>query len=232
MKRTVLTLFLTVVITAIFSAGYAEEAADIPLGRVKMRYPAKLDGKVRKDVAAVAAKIKKKRSAGVIKVRGDFPGAETAEEYLTKSVFMAREVERYLRTLLPANFQVYVTASGYSGARHAGENFVEIILYPHELRLEETESLRFVSTQANAPVETEVIETPVAETAVEAAPPAEAAVEGGMLSPPRDDGGSDEITSKREREKRSSEDPTLANELVRKAKARAAERAKRRAAEE
>ncbi len=223
MKRSLFTLLL-IIVTALTADVYAEEPADISLGKVRMHNLSKLDKNARAEVAAMAAKIKKKRTAGVIKIRGDFPGAESADEYLSKSVFMAREVEQYLKTLLSAKFQVFVTASGYNGAKSAGENSVEIILYPYQLRLEELESLRFVSSQ-----ETPLPEPPLPETVVETSPPVETVTEGGLLSPAREEASSSDNASKRESEKRNSEDAALANELVNKAKARAAEKAKRRA---
>lgn len=238
-----LLILLGITVAIMPAAAYAEQSGDVTIGTVVMRNTAKLDGKARAAVAAAAAKIKKKRAAGVIKVRGDFPGATSAEEYLTKSVFMAREVEHYLRTLLPAKFQVFVTASGYSGSSKSGDNAVAIILYPHQLRLEEMESLRFVSTQAN-PVQTAPGKEPVTETDTAAGPETVAAPEmlpettllpepagGGMLSVAGDEAGSADIVTKKERDRRDAEDALAAEELVRKAKARAAERAKRNAAE-
>ena len=227
MKHLLSILLLNLLVITVATVVLAEEA-DVTIGKVRMRNPAKLDAKARAEIAAAAAKIKKKRTIGVVKVRGDFPGAESAEEYLTKSVFMAREVEKYLKSLLPAKIQVFVTASGYHGASTGGDNAVEIILYPHQLRLEEMESLRFVSTQSN-PIQTAPVTEPVAEVA---APPEPApAGEPGLLSAPGEESDHQDVVSKKERDKRSSEDATLAEELVRKAKARAAERAKRNASE-
>jgi len=231
MKLTVSILIL-LLIAAAASFAHAEQPADLMLGKVRMGNIEKLDGKARADVAAVAAKIKKQRLSGVVKVRGDFPGAETAEEYLSNSVFMAREVEKYLSTLLSAKFQVFVTASAYSGANRSGENSVEIFLYPYQLRLEEMESLRYVSTKPRIPA----VE-PVQETAVEAiqplqpVKPAETTVSGGLLSAPLADTDYRDTDSKKARDSRISEDAARANELVKKAKARAAAKAKRRAAE-
>lgn len=228
MKRLLSILLLNLLVFAMSAAVQAEQTADVTIGKVRMRNPAKLDNKARAEIAKAATRLKKKRTVGVVKVRGDFPGAESAEEYLTKSVFMAREVEKYLKSLLPAKFQVFVTASAYSGASKSGDNAVEIILYPHQLRLEEMESLRFVSTQAN-PLQTTPVTEPVAEAAPDQELPAVGAA--GLLSAPGEEGDTPDIVSKKERDKRSSEDALLAEELVKKAKARAAERAKKNATE-
>jgi len=228
MIRLISTLIL-LLIAAACPYVHAEQPADVILGKVIMRNTEKLDSKARSDVAAAAAKIKTKRLSGVVKVRGDFPGAETAEEYLLKSVFMAREVEKYLSTLLSAKFQVYVTASVYSGAKHSGENSVEIFLYPYQLRLEEMESLRYVSTKPSVPTALPAQEP--AAGAVQPVPPTEKAADGGLLSAPLADADYLDTDSKKEREKRTTEDAVRAKELVKKAKARAAEKAKRRASE-
>jgi hypothetical protein len=227
MKRLLSILLLNLLVITVATAVPAEEA-DVTIAKVRMRNPLKLDAKARAEVAAAAARIKKKRTIGVVKVRGNFPGAESAEEYLTRSVFMAREVETYLKSLLPAKIQVFVTASGYPGASTGGDNAVEIILYPHQLRLEEMESLRFVSTQAN-PIQTAPVTEPVTEEAAQPEPAP--AGDAGLLSAPGAESGDQDVVSKKERDKRSSEDATLAEELVKKAKARAAERAKRNATE-
>jgi hypothetical protein len=140
---------------------------------------------------------------------------------------MAREVESYLNTLLSANYQVFVIVSAYSGAKRPGDNNVEILLYPQQMLLEELESLRFISTRIGTrPV------APAPQVPVDTASPGEPSGESGLLSAPRDEVDFSDTASKRERDKRSAEDAALANELVIKAKARAAERAKRRAAED
>jgi len=231
MKLTISILIL-LLIAAAASFAHAEQPADVMLGKVRMGSIEKLDSKARADVAAVAAKIKRQRLSGVVKVRGDFPGAESAEEYLVNSVFMAREVEKYLGTLLSAKFQVFVTASAYSGASRSGENSVEIFLYPYQLRLEEMESLRYVSTKPRVPA-AEPVPEPSGEPIqpVQAVKPAETAVNGGLLSAPLADADYHDTDSKKARESRITEDAARAKELVKKVKARAAERAKRRAAE-
>lgn len=227
----------------------AEPVDDIYLGRVNLRKLTNLDKKARADVAALAAKIKKQRSSVVVKLRGDFHGAENAEEYLAQSVFLAREVEKHLATLLTAKFQIFVTASKYRGEKSTGENSVEIFLYPSLSKLEEMESLRFISSQTS-PLPEAVAEAvrpapetvrsapattrPVTETAKPVSAPArpeEKAIEGGLLSRPLEDTIPSDAASKREPETLRTEDPVLANDLVNKAKARAAEKAKRRASE-
>lgn len=207
------------------SVAVAEQVADISLGKVRMRNLTKLDKKARIDVAAIADKIKKNCSTGAVKVKGDFPNASNAKDYLSKSLFLANEVETYLKTLLPITCQVFVTASRYSGTKLSRENSVELIFYGHQLQLDEMDVVGF-SKESSAPSELTEAEVPVEQSKPEQT------VDGSLLSAPREEAVIRETASKRERDKRGTEDAALAEALVKKAKSRALEKQKRRASED
>lgn len=201
------------------SVACAEQLDDVSVAVIRLNKKAHLDKKTRKEIATAAAKIKKQGKAGVVKLRGNSPSTADPEEYLSKSVFMARDVEKYLRTLLPNKFQIFIVASDFKNAAKTTDNSVEILLYPHQLQLEELEALRYVSSRPNpmpkpSPESEPLPTTMSSETQTTA--PAEVTVTG-------------YTTSKKEQQERDSEDPAAADELVRRAKARALENAKKRA---
>jgi len=198
----------------------SEPVPDRFIGKVNILDPAKLDAKAKKELASLAAKIKKSLQKGTVKLKGDVPAAESEDEYIYKSVFMARTVETYLKPLLAGRYQVFITASKFSGEKRAGQNSVEINLYPHELVVEVNGFTSAHVKPQDKPIEGE----PVSEKPTR---PVYQLPESGLLSRPADDHESVETTSKKERSKQVTENPALANELVIRAKARAAEKARR-----
>lgn len=192
----------------------AEDPVDDKLiGTVHIKSNMKLDAQARKEIATAAARIKKGK-AGTVKLRGSYPAAATADEYLSKSVFMAREVEQYLKKLLPAKQQVFTMFSPFSDESRQGENIVEIFLYPLELKAADFEGFR-VNTVEGKPViqqlsgDQAVPQVPVHQTAGQ----------------PADEGKAVRPVKVRPEPP---EDVNRAEELVRRAKERAANRAKRK----
>ena len=216
--------FLTVALSVLLISApvYSGSVPDRLIGKVAIPNSAKLDIRAKKELAAIAAKINKSRQKGVIKIKGDVPSAASADEYIVKAAFLASNVEAHLKPLLLKRYQVYITASKYSGEKSAGQNSVEIALYPHELQD------RYNSSTLE-PVTSEVLPTernPVYEQPAQ--PVYRQPAQSGLLTPPQDADAPVETTSKKERGKREpDENPALANELVLRAKARAAEKAKR-----
>lgn len=202
---------------------YAEPMLARPVGKVVIPDSAKLDAKTKRELAALASQIIKSRQKGVVMLTGDVPSAESAEEYSNKSVFLARTVEVHLKPLLSKRYQLYVTASKYSGVKRAGRNTVAIALYPRELVAGYGASI----TEPVIPAATLAKENiPVQEQA--ASPVYRQPAQSGLLTPPQYTDDTGKATSKKERvSKEPEENAELAKELVRKAKARAAEKAKR-----
>jgi len=193
------------------------------MGKVTMPNQAKLDVQTKRKLAAIAEKINKSRQKGVVKLKGDVPSAESADEYSTKAAFLARNVEAHLKPLLLKKYQIYITASKFSGEKRAGQNSVEITLYPHEL-VTGYGSVPAVTVAPSEPPPAEHTPLP----GQTAQPVSRQPVQSGLLTPPQDWDTPGEVTSKKERITREPEEnPELANELVRRAKARAAEKAKR-----
>lgn len=194
---------------------FAEPVVDKLMGTVHIRPNLKLDSQARKDIAAAAARIKKSK-AGAVKLRGNYPAASSADDYLSKSVFMAREVERYLKTLLPPRQQIYIVSSQFSQGKKSGQSLVEIFLYPHELEAGDVKIIKGTTLDSrDAPV------APAADAV--SAPPLK-------VEEPRDTTAGEEkrVTSGRPASVQPVEDAARANELVRRAKERAAEKAKRK----
>lgn len=199
-------------------------AAPVPgrlIGTVQIKDSAKLDAATTRQLASIAAKIRKSGHKGAIKLKGDMPSAANEAEYLLKSAIMARSVETQLKRMLSGRQQIFIAAPKYSGENQSGVSTVEITLYPYELKVE-TEG--FTSTQVLPEGRPEDGAT-VQEQPVQ--PVYQQSTQSGLLTPPPDDDAPPEVTSKKERVIKETENPALANELVLKAKARAAAKAKR-----
>jgi hypothetical protein len=214
---------------------FAEPSAEILIGKVQIRNAAKLDGQAKKELAALAAKIKKQLKRGTVKLIGDASSASSPDDYLTKSFLLAKGVEGYLKTLLPNKYQIFLAAPRYSTDKRGEKNSVSVFLYPYELK---AEGLRYISSQLRVettgespdPVPDEPVEDPTATSILEPEPvlPADSA----LSSPERPEYQGSRNKSKKERERVETEDVIQANDLVNKAKARAAEKAKRQERQE
>jgi len=218
-----LSSFLIVFISmlVISSPVCSEPVPDRIIGRINILNPARLDAKNRKDLTAIAVKIKTSLEKGIVKLKGDVPAADSENEYILKSTFMARNVEVYLKPLLAGKYQIFITVPKYGGEKRSGHNSVEINLYPHELMVEAD---GFTATQMTAqelPPESE----PVHDKPTQ--PVYQQPEQSGLLTPPPDDDEPVAVTSRKERVKQEVENATLANELVIRAKARAAEKMRR-----
>src|SRR6185369_5949238 len=126
------------------SIAFAEPAAETFIGKVQVRNALKLDNQAKKELATIAAKIKKSLKSGTVKLVGDVPSAGSPEDYLTKSFLLAKVVEDQLKSLLSGRYQIFLTASRYNGDQSAENNQVSVFLYPYELK---AEGLRFISSQ-------------------------------------------------------------------------------------
>ncbi len=229
------TLIVAVIASLIsYTTASAEPVDVLYSGKVTLSKPDKLDRQAKKDIAAVALKIKKLKRKGTVKLIGDVPSAETQEEYIAKAVFLARTVEAYLKTLLAASHQSYITAAKYGGEKRQGPNSVAILFYPHELKVQGAGFISSKVTYEDLPKVADPVESPTVtvDTADTVEKPVESTVnqpniEGGLLSPAPPDDEPVEVASKKEQGRALSEDANLANDLVIRAKARAAEKAKR-----
>ena len=134
------------------SLAFAEPASDTFIGKVQVRNDAKLDNKTKKEIAAIAAQIKKTLKSGTVKLVGDAPSDGSPDDYLTKSFLLAKVVEAHLKTLLPNNYQIFLTASRYNGDQGAEKNHVSVFLYPYELK---AEGLHFISSQLKSQLRVE-----------------------------------------------------------------------------
>lgn len=215
-------LFLVILFTLLSNPPSlsAEPVPDRFIGTVTLRNATKLDAKAKQEIASIAARIKKHR-AGVVKIVGDVPSAQSQDEYIEKSVFMARAVEEHLTTLLAGKYQVFVTATLRGEEKRAGLNSVAIRLYPHELIVMEEGATMLQALSRELPS--------TGEPSYEQPRPAEApqATRSSLLTPSPAEDGEVVVTSKKERFiKKEIEDHVYANELVNRAKARAAARAK------
>lgn len=202
----------------------ADQAADMLLGKVNLRNAVKVDNQAKKEIAAIAAKIKKIRKPGAVKIKGDYPAALNADEYMEKSVFMAHEVEQYLKKLLPAKQQIFILTSSYNGEKRAGQNLVELFFYPAELMQGDIKTFRSTDIQS---IDLQPNESGKAEQAPAAGQVVQPAVNE-QLKAEEEGAASRVIETGIKKQAQPQEDSDLANELVNKAKARAAERAKRR----
>lgn len=212
-------LFFAVITLA--SPLFGEPVPDLLIGKIILRNSTKLDAQAKKDLAAFAMKIKRMKSSGTVKITGNISMAQSQDDYAAKSVFMAQLAETYLKTVLSANYQTFITASKYTDGMKPGQNSVEIQLYPHELKVEGPGYISTITTSGEIKKQ---FETRTAQPApkVPDVPPAASS-----LTPPASDSEQVEVSSRKERLTTENEDPVLANELVNKAKARAAQKAKR-----
>ncbi len=219
-------LHFIIIAAIIFIAAVSESAepdVDRLIGNVPFGGKFKPDQKSRAKVASIAAKIMKIKGAGSVRIRGDYPGAENADEYLLKSVFMAREIEQQLKPLLKKRFQIFVMSSKYSGEKVAGSNSVDVFFYPRELIVEDIEALRYKSVQqSDRPKEIIVPESQIQEAVQQGYEAVE------LIEEPLDTDNRVK-DSKKMRTQQEREDPAKADALVNRVKARAAERARREA---
>lgn len=207
-------IFIASILSAI---SFAAPVPDQLIGKVTVRNAVKLDAKANRELANIADKIKKSRKKGAIIITGDAASAKSQDDYITQAVFTARAVERQLTLLLSTKYQIFITAALYDRKIKPRNNSVSIRLYPHELTVMETDLTPFQATSQGLP------ETGAPVSALTAAPQQDGS---GLLSPPQADDEGVAVTSKKERFKEYSEDPVRAQELVIRAKARAAARAK------
>jgi hypothetical protein len=212
MNKSMQTIILTILVLVLPLHVVAGPVEDRLMGKVHLRANMKLDPQARKEIAAAATKIKKSR-VGAVKIRGHYAVASTPEEYLSKSVFMARTVEQHLKTLLPPRQQIYIVTSQYTPERKGEQYEVEIFLYPHELKADDVKVFKSNTLESREPVAQPVEATPVAPTSADQV--REPAAPEGVRAP-----AAQPVVDQ--------EDAARANELVNRAKERAAERAKRR----
>ena len=220
--NTLFRFLIVVSVVIVASPLFGEPVPDLFIGRINLRNSLKLDLQAKKELAAFATKIKKTKSAGTVKITGNISDAKSQEEYNDKSVFMAQLAEKYLKTLLSTRYQTYITASKFQAESASSQNSLQINLYPHELRVE---GAGFISTMTSPEEIPKLIEKKNTQSVT--FPDATAQPTNSLLSKPVSDIEQVEVTSKKEKLKSDNEDPILANELVNKAKARAAQKAKR-----
>jgi len=205
-------IFLALIILLPVHSFADDPVDDRHIGKVHIKPNLKLDAQARKEIATAAARIKKAK-VGTVKLRGNYSSAATADEYSSKSVFMAREVEQYIKTLLPAKQKIYTLISPFSEDKKSGESMVEIFLYPLELKAADFEGFR-VNTVEGKPVVQQISGgQSEAQVPVEQTP--EQAIDVGKSASPDT-----------ARPAQPTEDVRRAEELVRRAKERAAKRAK------
>ena len=223
-------VFIAFLLAHFFAAiAFAGPAADTFMGKVKVSPAGKLDSQAKKELAAIAVKIKKSLKSGTVKLVGDAPSTGSPDDYLTQSFLLARVVQDHLKTLLPNKFQVFLTASRYNGDQSAENSHVSVFLYPYELK---AEGLNFISSQLKTvkPVGVSTITPPPPMTAspMTASPAGQLPLDSSLSPPLSSEYDTGSLKSKKERQVVETEDPVKANELVNRAKARAAEKARRR----
>lgn len=203
----------------------AEPVDDKLMGTVRIKTNMKLDAQARKEIAAAATRIKKNK-IGAVKVRGSYLAAKNADEYFSKSIFMARAVEQYLKTLLPPRQQIFTMTTQFTTGKQGGQNFVEILLYPHELEVDRVEGFKVNTLESSGGTGTTSVQEEPATSSAPAAETVPDAAAGSSLSRPSDD--ETIVTTGRPAPAQPSEDAVRAEELVRRTKERAAERARRK----
>jgi len=202
---------------------HAEPAPEQLIGKITVAKSNSMDAKARKELALIVQKIKKLRKSGSVRVVGTVSAATSQDDFITKSVFIARNAETHLRKLLPQSFQTYVTAAKFEGPNSTARTEVAVYLYPHELR---PEGAKFISTDMD---HTQSLSTPDAaqqtmEKSLRGKSPSPS--QGGFLSQPQDEDHSQQNINSSNRIQVETEDAAKAEELVNKAKARAAKKAK------
>lgn len=218
------------------------QSDDLLLGKVNLKNTIRIDNQAKKELSAIAAKIKKIRKPGAVKIRGDYPAALNADEYLEKSVFMAHEVEQHLKKLLPAKQQIYILTSQFQGEKRSGQNQVELFFYPNELTQGDIKTFRSTDIQLTGMPPQDSAEPEQISSPERPSPPEKVSVPKQVSTPekvvipavkeparPMEDAAAPRVIETGvKKPAQQVEDADLANELVNKAKAKAAERAKRR----
>lgn len=218
-------LFLSfILITLTASSLFAEPVPDVFIGKINLKNSSKLDTAAKKELSVFAAKIKKIKSSGTVMITGNIKGAKSQDEYNDKSVFMAKLAESYLKPLLSNRYQIFITSSKFQADNGNIFNSLQISLYPHELRVQGS---GFISTMTSSEEIPKIIES--GKQQKDSNPASQMQIPTSLLSKPVSENDQIEVgaSNSKNKMKVDTEDPVLANELVNKAKARAAQKAKR-----
>ena len=192
---------------------FAQPAEEKLIGQISIKKNS-FDSKSKNSLTAIAGKIKKLRKSGAVRIVGNSSDRSSQDAFITSSIFIARNCENHLRTILPKSFQIHVSASKYEEKDSGGISTVTIFLYPYELK---AQGARFVSselTKEDNPT-LNATNSAVTEKVNDNSQPAQIQNETSPQS----------IFSKEELRVQE-EDPKLADELVIRAKERAMKRAK------
>jgi hypothetical protein len=219
----------------------AETTEDRLLGKVSFRRDvSRLDGQGRREVADIAAKVRRIVKPGAVKIRGVYRASDDQGDNLANGVLMARTVEQQLKSAGAGPHQVFIVASRPDLRSKSGQNFVEVLFYPHELEEREIILLQGgggTPEAAPTPIQQPSKSSRPGEPRSPAASPVPAVspvpvapgADKRALSPARTDASTRDVEGQRRGKQAPQpvEDVNMANELVRRAKAKAAERAKR-----
>lgn len=202
---------------------HAEPAQEQLIGKITVAKSGSIDAKARKELALFVQKIKKLRKSGSVRIVGNVSAVASQDDFITQSIFLARNAESHLRKLLPQSFQTYITTAKFEGLNSGGNTEVAVYLYPHELR---PEGAKFISTDIDQAPSLSAPDTnqQTTETTLPVRP--SPSPQGGLLTQPQYDDDSQSNRSSKKRIQVETEDAAKAEELVNKAKAKAAKRAK------
>ena len=219
-------------LTAVFSVIGATAAVAAPptgiteeaIGKVVFqRTPPAVDRAIRKEIDRIAARLKKISGRKAIKLEGDFSAATNEEEYCNKSMFMAKEVQRYLHDQHVKLESFVATRKFTAPAKADGNNVVRVLLIPNSFSVEKIHYDRIPAKLFNA------VDRPVAANEVtrEKLPIAEPPRIINKKTPEELAAEKKAAEDRRVADQQLAEDVRQADDLVAKVKARAAERAKK-----
>lgn len=208
------------------------------IGTVQLKNAGRIDAVAKNSLNSLAEKIVNKGENGIVIVSGVVPSAKKQGDFLVKSAFLARGAAEIISAKLPSGYYAFINVSKFDKKKRSGASYIEIRFYPYEvvssgevLTLKEwigqhdeenmhpaVKSVPSASVISVNPDKDSSLGSPATPIAVPGTLPERS------LSSERAVVPSSSVNGSRKAE--TAENPELANELVLKAKARAAKRAK------
>ena len=137
--RRILTLILMVLFCLNANLMWAAGANDAPpaitvLGSIALKGGKILrDSRSQKEIEAIISELKNIDSESLVRIEGHAGTAKTKSEYITKSLNLAWEVERYLRIERHIKLDLYLAAMD-DKIPSLNKHFVRIVVYPNTFK--------------------------------------------------------------------------------------------------
>lgn len=100
-----------------------------------------LDTRARYEIYSLIPKLRKLAKGKIVRIEGHFDSCKNKDEYTLKSLYLAKEVEHYLRVQEGLQFDLYIAAMD-DKIYQDNSKIVRIVLYPKEFTVEKIQISR------------------------------------------------------------------------------------------